>query len=155
MCKKALTLFLLFCFILCGCGKEVEEVVESTEPPLHEKMDSVVWDDFTIQSITPVCSFEIVGDELQIFPYYNNAAYINVVKILISDKAFWKTVSAEYESTDNYVKGDGWSLFTTSSGNSIAYIPIDGDEYAYVVSSSTLPSGYVKLVAEYLCNYAT
>lgn len=154
MCKKIIA-SLLIAMSLCGCGDtdKGEEVV-STEESLHEISDSVVWDGMTIKSITPVCSFELNGDDLQIFPHYNNTAYINVVKILISDKAFWKTVSTPFIDTDNYIKANGYELITTEDGNTLAYIR-NSEEYAYLVSSNTLPSGYVSLVAEVLCKSNT
>lgn len=154
MCKKIIA-SLLIAMSLCGCGDtdKCEEAV-STEESLHEISDSVVWDGMTIKAITPVCSFELDGDDLQIFPHYNNTAYINVVKILISDKAFWKTVSTPFIDTDNYIKANGYELITTEDGNTLAYIR-SSEEYAYLVSSNKLPSGYVSLVAEVLCKSNT
>lgn len=154
MCKKIIAL-LLCSLCLCGCGDSAAgEDVSSTEMVEYEHISTADWDGLTIPAISPVWRFESTGDELKIFPHYNNTSYINVVKILISDKAFWKTVSSEYVNTPNHVKGSGWELITTTSGQSLAYIEVT-KEYAYLVTSDTLPSGYVALIADTLCKSST
>lgn len=156
MYKKALVI-LAIAVLFVGCGNTSDsngEVLETTEVPLHEISEGITWDGLDIKAFTPVCAFESTETELQIFPHYNNTAYINVVKMLISDKAFWKTVSTDYVSTNSYIKGDGWDLITLESGTTLAYIPLS-EEYAYFISSSNLPSGYVEMVAKSLCELST
>ena len=148
--RKRFYLILLLALMLTACGEE--PVIEVQEPPpLHNITDVFVWDSLVLESITPCNSYEAFGDDLQIFPYYNDTKYITIRKIVLSDTGFWETVSAPYKGTENFLSSDKYSLFTMTNGTTIGYFPMS-DDYAYVVITDSLPSSYVVAVLNLLCN---
>lgn len=151
MQKHAFLVMLILSLFLSGCGKEKEVVAKQDLYPI---MSQTVWDDITITAITPVCSFISDADSLKIFPYNNKDVYISVKKVVISDNSFWKTVEAEYKSTANIKKGDGYSLITNKEHVTYGYVLIN-KEYAYVTSAAKLPSSYVQEVCKVICKSST
>lgn len=153
MCNKIIYL-LAVCILLTGCTStnDVTEIVQ--ENALHNVSDSIVWDNMRIDAITPVCAFETQGDALFIFPYNDNDSHITVRRILISNNGFWDTVKNSYNESDNMRETDKYSLVTTTSAETYGYIPID-DEYAYIVTTETLPSSYVECILQSICNLST
>lgn len=150
---QKLPLMLILCATLfAGCGSKSEETVTAAD--LRPIQSSCIWESVSINSITPVSAFETEGSCLKIFPYNNSESYIKIEKILISNNGFWDTVVKEYEDTNNMRVLDNFSYVTTASKVTIGYLPLDA-EYAYIVSSDTLPSSYVEKVLEMLCNTST
>jgi len=154
MQKKKLGLVILCLVLLCGCTTSKENINDTEVTTTEESLpisESIVWENITISNITPVTSFEIRGDGLFIFPYNNNNTHITLRKIFISNNGFWDTVVSTV-SVDNVIVSDfGYELVTLPNGNTLGYVPID-DESAYLVKTETLPSSYVELVLEQLCN---
>ena len=147
---KTLILICLFLLILSGCGDEqVEE--SSAVLDLHPISDSTVWDNITIEAITPVTAFEINDDALKIFPYNNNDKHITMRKIVISRNGFWNTVETIYDGSDNLHVTSDYVLITMSNHCTYGYVPID-DEWAYIVSTESLPSSYVEAFLRMLCS---
>ena len=136
--------------LLVGCGKE-ETPVEVEQPPLHTMQSSYKTSSISANAITPTTAFEEVGDELRLYPFYNSDHYISMKVILISNNDFWNTIISGYTGTNNLQVYDKYSLITTSFGKTITVIPRSSEE-AIVISSDTLPSGYVKATADMLCN---
>lgn len=148
MQKYSLVFVICLALFLTGCSNEsVEEPVVETE--LRQVTTNAVWDNRNFDSITPVCAFESTDECLKIFPYNNSEEYIKVEKILISSNGFWNTVTNEFKDTNNVRVLDNYSYITTSSKVTIGYYALD-DEYAYIVSTETLPSSYVEKVLEML-----
>ena len=137
---------------LCGCSKK--EVVPPPAPELRSVQTSTVWESVSINAITPVSAFEVEDACLKIFPYNNHEAYIKVEKILISGNGFWNTVTEDYKDTNNIRYVGNISYITIPNGKTMGYVPID-NEYAYLVSTDTLPSSYVEKVLVMLCNTST
>lgn len=152
MQKLLSMLILCSTILLLGCSNKNEETV--SVPDLRPIQYSCEWDSVSVNSITPVSTFETEDDCLKIFPYNNSESYIKIEKILISNNGFWDTVVKEYKDTNNVRVLDNFSYVTTASKVTIGYLPLD-DEYAYIVSSDTLPSSYVEKVLEMLCNTST
>lgn len=152
--RNKIIYLLAVCVLLTGCTStnDVPKIVQ--ENALHNVSDSIVWDNMCINAITPVCAFETQGDVLFIFPYNNNDSHITVRKILISNNGFWDTVKNSYNESDNIRETDKYSLVTTMSAETYGYIPID-DEYAYIVTTGTLPSSYVECILQSICNLST
>lgn len=135
---------LLLC--LGGCSKEVEEeVVEFVEetPPLSEVADSATFEDLTVDALGPWCGFIYNATSLEIHPFYDSTQHIIIERILLSDKPYWKVIkSTEGVIVKEYPHG---SMLTMSSGASYGYIE-DGNGYAYVLSTDTLPSSYLDYI---------
>ena len=157
MHKELMVLSLLLCLLLCGCGKaedvapveSVEDVQTESVEYLHQPADSYTWGDITFSNLFPASSYEESGEALNIFPCYSKDAYISIEKILISSNDFWDNVITQYTGTDDIKNLENYSYVTSESGETIGYIQID-DAYAYIVRSSTLPSGYVDYVMSYI-----
>ena len=154
MRKRVIAMLLLCVSLLSGCGKEEEVQEPVVEPDLHEIVLEYNWDGLDLKGITPVSSFEADGENLNIYPYYNNDAHISMRKIFISSNNFWSTVEKVYSEGDNYIKREKYSYVTFDNQNTVCYIPID-EETAYVIESSTLPSGYIDLFARMFCSIST
>lgn len=147
--RKSVTLIILITLIISGCG-ESEEIVEPEIPDLHPIQSEFTWDSISMNSISPVGAFEEQGDIIKIFPYHNTESYISVKKIFLSGNNFWETFTREYATTHNLVQRDKFSLITTETGTSLCLVPIDS-ESGYLVVTENLPSYYVELVANQLC----
>lgn len=145
---KILTLLLL-CSVLIGCGQET--VVETVEPELRPISTEIVWDGLSLETITPVTAVEASDSEINIFPYNNNDAHITVRRILISNNGFWNAAISTYKDSENFRSTAKYSYVTLADATTYGYLPID-EEYAYIVFSSDLPSSYVELVLDVLCN---
>lgn len=156
MVKKLAIVLIGVTMLLCGCGKQEEEVVSEPVPVshLHEPTESIVWNNMLLNGITPVTSFESTDDTLTIFPYYDNDAHITVRKIIISDNAFWNSVISQYIDSDNIKYVNDYALVTNTDGKSFGYIGID-EKTAYIISTDTLPSAYVESTLKLLCNTNT
>lgn len=149
MLKLKYFLPMLLVLLLTACGEEPEPEVPPT-PPKHAQAALFVWDELTVNAITPVTAFETNGSDLQIYPYFDDDKYILMRKIFLSNNNFWNTVTATFQDTDNYISSESYSLFTLENGYTVALIPID-EETAYVVSSNQLPSAYVEKVCDTIC----
>lgn len=151
MLKKIITLTCM-CLLLAGCS-EKEEVITVT-PPVSERMDSVIYENFTFDAIGPVCGFILTDTSLQIHPYYDSTKHILVEKILISENGFWNTLITS--QTENYVLTDSenYSLITTPSGVTFGYMRVD-DEWALLFKTSDLNSGYLRLVMNKLWQHVS
>lgn len=143
-------LITLLCILLTGCG----EKVKSTEPPIEEPivaepasniMDSFTWNNITFDNLFPATIYEETEDGLKIFPCYSKDSYILVRKIVISDNRFWESVINQFGDKNNIRETESYSYVTTSNGKTVGYIQID-DIFAFVVSTETLPGGYVDVV---------
>ena len=147
MHKKVTTLCLCVILLMTACGAaEAEEpVFESPVSYMHQPAVSYTWSGISFDNLFPASSYEESGESLNIFPYYNNDSHITVRKILISGNDFWDNVITQYSSTNNIKNLENYSYVTNESGETIGYLAID-DTYAYIVRSSTLPSGYVDYV---------
>lgn len=151
MRKGSIGLVIGLALLLSGCGETEpvqQEVVD--QPPLHTQASQFDNGTISMNSITPVTAFEDLGDEVQLFPFYDCDKHISMKIILTSNNDFWSTLLDSYTDTGNRQDFEKFSLITTSSGNTMTLLPID-DEHAILVESSTLPSGYVKAAADELC----
>lgn len=151
--RRACTLIVLVTILtLCGCGTKKVDQEQTTVPEvsyLHEPIQSYTWNGYTFDNIFPASSFSETSDGLDIFPCYDSDAHISVGKIIISGNGFWDSVITQYSNTNNIVERDNYSYVTAESGETIGYIENDNNS-AYVVRSSTLPSGYVDYVLSIL-----
>lgn len=141
---------LLVSVLLSGCG-EKEEIVEVPVSHLHEQSEMTMWDDKTVNAITPCCAFESTPDKLSVYPYYDNDFSVQVEKLLLSENNdFWGAITEQYKSTDNFVTSEGYSLVTLDNGTTVGIIELK-DSTCYWVTSSELPSAYVQAVLKQLC----
>lgn len=146
--RGALLLSLLL--LVTGCGEQEEvEVPEVPITYLHEQADSVLWDDMTINAITPCCAFSSQSDILTVYPYFDSDLSITVTKLLLSENNFWDAITTSLEA-DNCYTTEEYSFATMPNGTTVGMVPID-DETCYWVSSNQLPSGYVQAVLKTLC----
>lgn len=151
MYKKITTLCLCVIILMTACGAaEAEEpVFESPVSYMHQPAVSYTWSGISFDNLFPASSYEESGESLNIFPYYNNDSHITVRKILISGNDFWDNVIKQYTGTDNIRNLENYSYVTNASGMTVGYYAID-DKSAYIVSTDTLPSGYVETVLSYI-----
>lgn len=152
MRTKTFAALALCLMLLTGCGEEPVEEVPYV--PKHQQQASYQWDGKVINGLTPVSAFEQSGDDLQIFPYFDADDYIIMKRIFKSGNGFWETTVAPYKETENYVTTKDYSLVTMDTGATYAWIDID-DETAYLVSTATLSSAYVREVCDQLCQQDT
>jgi hypothetical protein len=146
--KQALVCLALSIAILVCISREAVKA-DSEENTLRPVNDSIMWEDITFQSFTPCSVLELSGEDLLVFPYCDNDAYITVKKVLISDNGFWDTVVSEITNEENIRNCQNYSYVTLSNGTTLGYLPID-DESAYVCYTSVLPSSYVESTLDIL-----
>lgn len=155
--KAVVVIFILVSFLLAGCSNKsvneddtVNDVVESSSRVI---LDSYDWENITVEKITPVTAFEVMGDELHIFPYNDGDDYVAVRIVYNSDNNFWGSVQNVYSGTDNFKEVGSTFLVTNETGVTYGMVEIDEEE-SYLVSSS-LPSSYVESVMLQLCRLST
>lgn len=136
--------------LIAGCGSE-EPVIEPEAPPLHTQSESTVWDNKTVNEITPCCAFDSTESKLTIYPYFNDNQSVSVEKLLLSEQNdFWGAITESYKGTDNLLISEGYSLVTLDNGCTLGIIELE-ESMCYWVTSSELPSSYVQAVLKQLC----
>lgn len=143
---------LIMCLTLTACGKK-EGPAKKESRPLHEQMESTVWNNKEISGITPVTSFESGDGDLTIYPYYNSDKYVRVKLVEVSDNDLWTSATKDYVNSGNLIVTENYSYVTHSDQVTYGFVPID-DTTAYYLKSDC-PSSYVKKVCELLCNTNT
>lgn len=146
--KKFLVTILLCC-LLCGCGAEESAEDTYVEPDLTQRAEYYNVFGTEFPAFGPVCGFDEVDDVVKIHPYYNSDKHIEVKKILLSDRSFWKVV-CESTTTPEVAEYKGFETMTTVDGVTYGYVPLS-DKWALFVKSDSLPSSYVRMVCERLC----
>lgn len=141
----------VLCISLGGCASDKEDTSVIETPPLHGTVTDIQWEGLSLQAITPVCSYELQDSDLDVFPFNDNDAHITMKKILFSGNGFWDTVIREYVNTDNLVVTDKYTYVTFTNGATYGLLMSDVD-YGYLVFTESLPSSYVKLVLDTICN---
>ncbi len=147
--RKHVICLLAVLVFMTGCSKKEEIVTEPED--LRPIQSSCIWDNMTIDAITPVTAFESTEDSLLIFPYNNNDTHIKVRLFVVSNNHYWETVKSAYKGTNNIKEGKGYSLVTNEFGVTYGYIERD-EETAYLVEADSLPSSYVECTLRALCN---
>lgn len=139
--------------MLTGCASE-EPLPEVVEPDLTERADSYNVFGIEFQSIGPVCGYVQTETTVEIHPYYNSTEHIEIEKILLSDRGFWKAVLSSVSDTAVVMSYDNYSMFTDTDGVTYAYLELDSD-WALIAKTTDLPSYYVKAVMDKLCKQDT
>lgn len=152
MIKKVLPLLCL-CLLLVGCSDKEEEVVEVTSS-ISTQADDYTFDSLVIPAIGPVCGFVEEGTTLRIYPYYDCAKHIMIEKIIVSSNDWWNTLISTQSEDYVVTTTETYSYITTPAGYTFGYIPIDS-EWAYLVSTRNLNSGYLRLVMEKMCQQSS
>lgn len=150
--KYVIPLAILLTTLITGCSKaEEEEIVEQPVVHLHQQADTTVWNDKTVNAITPCCAFDSSAEKLLVYPYYDSDMAVQVEQLLLSeDNKFWEAITKEYSNTDNLITKEKYSLVTLDNGNTIGIIELE-DSMCYWVTSTELPSAYVQAVLNQLC----
>lgn len=134
----------------CGDSNPVPEATELVEATLHTPIAEFEWEGLVFKDLTPASSYELEEDALKIFPYYNNDRYILIEEIFISDNSFWNNVVKQLKDSPDAVIRDDYSYVTLESGKTLGYF--EWNDKAYLVSTETLPSGYVETVLKHIGN---
>lgn len=132
------------CLLLTACGKDAElaDNISLDAQSVSQIEHTYSWDGITFEVVFPACTFEETTDALKIFPCYSMDSYITVRRIVISGNDFWNSVISQYKDTGNIRDMEDYSYVTTENGETLGYIKCAEHE-AYLVETSTLPSGYV------------
>lgn len=153
--RRTVIVLSLCAVVLCGCGPTVEKeqpVVEE-QPALAELSDSCDMFGTTFQSIGPMCGYVTSDDTVSIYPYYKSPEHIDVKRMLLSDRGFWDTVKAN--ETDAVVaESDKYFTITLTTGTTYGVILAESDS-VILIKTDSLPSAYVKVVCEKLCQSNT
>lgn len=145
-------ILILLCVMLCGCGTTDEEV--SYTPPVSEAFGICIVGPVSLSPIGSQSGMNVVDERtVRIYPYYDLDLYVTVTVLLRSENDWWGAV-LEGCAGGIDLSTDDLELLSSPDGYTYAYKVVDED-YAIIVDSNTLPSGYVKLVAQNLCIYDT
>ena len=147
MFKKLMFVLCLVC--LTGCASK-EEAVVTEPPPISEQASYAYFDELEVPAIGPVCGFVSKSDSLEIYPYYNYNAHITLKKMLISENGFWDTLISTQSEDFVLTAEESYTVITTPNGVTFGLLPID-DEWAYLVETDGLNSGYVRVLLNKLC----
>lgn len=101
-----------------------------------------------------MCGFMEVDDTLEIHPYYNSSEHITMKKILLSDLPYWETIKESQSETAVVKEYDKYELMTQADGSTYGYYK-ESDDTAIICYSFDLPSSYVKVVMDRICQQDT
>lgn len=147
---KRFVFIIFMCVSLCACGnQDVEpDVIEQDLTEQAESYD-VFGKDF--QSIGPNCGYTSTDDWIEIHPYYNATEHIKVRKVLLSDCNFFDVVVSSVKDSAIIQENSAYQIFTLTDGTTYGVIPLEED-WCLFLKSDTLPSSYVKIACDKLCN---
>lgn len=119
--------------------------VEQEEPPVSTEATECFFEGYQVNLFGQYAGYNIAGEQLKIYPYFNLDRHITVEKLLLSDRHFWSTIAPQDERKDY----DGFSIYTVEN-ETYGYMPISED-YAFFAYTDNLPAGYVREVLKHIC----
>ena len=142
---KKCSILIITIIILCISACSKEEPVEEEYVPVSSQQDSIESDNLYVSGIGQWTGFNINGDVIEMYPYFDKDLKVNIRAIQISGNNFWYDfITAKGKSMADIKMYPSGAMTLTVDNITYGYNLID-DAHAIFAYTLDLPASYVNL----------